>query len=218
MAKKFTPGIPDGFSLNVGPVQDLGDYLDEPPPTPRPQRRAVEAPPAVPVTAAVENVRAFEAAPSSPPPVVPPVSVAESPNTIAAAVPSVPQANIAPASPPVAANEEDRGGRPKAPRREISMTPETLRMSDDLLDIIRNGSGQRDTKANELFHALVLLVHEVKDDLDAHSIPKRGRWGTPTARAYPRELKNAFLRALLRKYAEGEGRTIELRFPVDSAA
>jgi hypothetical protein len=80
------------------------------------------------------------------------------------------------------------------------MTPETLRMSDELLDVIRSGSGQRDTKANELFHALVLLVHEAMDELDPHMVPKRGRWGTPTARAYPLELKNAFLRALLRKY------------------
>ncbi len=65
------------------------------------------------------------------------------------------------------------------------MTPETLTMSDELLEMIRSGSGQQDTKANELFHALVLLVHEVKDEIDLYSIPKRGKWGTPTARAYP---------------------------------
>ena len=103
---------------------------------------------------------------------------------------------------------EDRLPKSKAPRREISMTPETLRMSDELLEVIRSGSGQRDTKANELMHALVLLVHEAMDELDPHAIPKRGRWGTPTARAYPLELKNAFLKALLRKYeTESEGTT-----------
>ena len=111
---------------------------------------------------------------------------------------------VAQAQPQIAVNE-DRLPRPKAPRREMSMTPETLRMSDDLLDVIRSGSGQRDTKANELFHALVLLVHEAVDELDAHAIPKRGRWGSPTARAYPVELKNAFLKALLRKYGTDFG-------------
>ncbi len=35
MAEKFKPGIPSSFSLNVEPVRDLGDYLDEPPPTVR---------------------------------------------------------------------------------------------------------------------------------------------------------------------------------------
>lgn len=79
-------------------------------------------------------------------------------------------------------------------------------------------SGQRDTKANELFHALVLLVYEAMDEIDTHSIPKRGWWGTPTARAYPLELKNSFLKALLTKYAERGGDTIELRYPVGSAA
>jgi hypothetical protein len=85
------------------------------------------------------------------------------------------------------------------------MTPDTLRMSDEILELIRRGSGQRDTKANELIHALVLVAFEVKDELDPHAIPKRGRWGTPTARAYPVELKNAFVQALLKKYAEPEG-------------
>ena len=98
------------------------------------------------------------------------------------------------------------------------MTPETLRMSDELLEVIRSGSGQRDTKANELFHALVLLVHEAMDELNPHTIPKRGRWGTPTARAYPFELKNAFLRALLAKYGTApEGETGH-KYPVDDAA
>jgi hypothetical protein len=86
--------------------------------------------------------------------------------------------------------------------------PDTLRMSDELLDMIRRGSGQRDTKANELFHALVLLVHEVRDQLELDTIPKRGRWGSPTARAYPLELKNAFLRALLAEYAEQNTREV----------
>ena len=118
-----------------------------------------------------------------------------------AAIPPAPVAQVQPRS----AVNEDRLPRPKAPRREMSMTPETLRMSDELLDVIRSGSGQRDTKANELFHALVLLVHEAVDELDAHAIPKRGRWGSPTARAYPVELKNAFLKALLRKYGADFG-------------
>jgi hypothetical protein len=95
------------------------------------------------------------------------------------------------------------------------MTPDTLRMSDELLETIRSGSGQRDTKANELFHALVLLVYEVKDELDPHAIPKRGRWGTPTARAYPLELKNAFLRALLARYGESDA-TAVLKYAANS--
>lgn len=225
MANKFKPGIPDNFSLNVTPVQDLGDYLDEPPPTPRPQRKAPEPQPvaaAAPVVEPTPAPVAVVATPTPPPPAPEPVVHAVVAPPVAPA-PPVQQPVTAPvmSSPANArddAEREERLNRAKAPRREISMTPETLRMSDELLEVIRSGSGQRDTKANELFHALVLLVHEAMDEIDTHSIPKRGRWGTPTARAYPLELKNAFLKALLTKYAERGGDTIELRYPVGSAA
>ena len=214
---KFKPGIPDSFTLNVEPVRDLGDYLDEPSPTP--QRRAKppeqevrgEEAPAVPQTPTIESR-----------PTVPVQSepVAAAPVFVTPAAPveriverTIPQNNLVEPTRPNQPINEDVAPKPKAPRREISMTPETLRMSDELLDLVRSGSGQRDTKANELFHALVLLVHEAMDEIDPHGIPKRGRWGTPTARAYPLELKNAFLRALLRKYGSGSD-----RFTVNDAA
>lgn len=197
MASKFKPGIPDNFSFNVAPVADLGDYLDEPAPTPPPRRE----PPAR----------------KEPPPVVtrPRQQVEEAP---VAAVPPAAPANLdvqrvaAPATPVAApvvdAPSERREGRPRGdrhtgPRREINMSPEALHMSDELLDLIRSGSGQRDTKANELMHALLLLAYEVKDEIDPHTLPKRGRWGTPTARAYPLEIKNALLQALRRKHVGG---------------
>ncbi len=226
---KFRPGIPDTFSLDVEPVTDLGDYLDEP--SPRPPRRArVEATeagearaPAAPATPAP----AARAVVPETPPIVAASPVVAPQEPVVAPAPARPEPTIAlreerisPQAPkpvaPAAASpgapehsppmNQDRLPKPKAPRREISMTPETLRMSDELLEAIRSGSGQRDTKANELFHALVLLVHEAMGEIDPHAIPKRGRWGTPTARAYPLELKNAFLRAVLRKYgAESAG-------------
>ncbi|MBI1213740.1 MAG: hypothetical protein GC190_19955 [Alphaproteobacteria bacterium] len=204
---KFKPGIPDSFTLNVEPVRDLGDYLDEPSPTPqrrpKPQEQEVrgEEAPATPQPSMVE---------ATPTPTVQPEPVVTKPAFIAPSTPveriierPVPQTVVDEPTRPTQPINEDVAPKPKAPRREISMTPETLRMSDELLDLIRSGSGQRDTKANELFHALVLLVHEAMDEIDPHGIPKRGRWGTPTARAYPLELKNAFLRALLRKYGGG---------------
>lgn len=216
---KFKPGIPEAFTLNVEPVSNLGDYLDEPPPTPRPQRKVVEPQPAavavtiepvVPVvTRPVPAVVPVAPAPTPVAPVVEPSPPAVTATPVVQQPAPIPPPPVAAPTIETAAEREERGLRPKAPRREISMTPETLRMSDELLDIIRSGSGQRDTKANELFHALVLLVYEVADELDPHSIPKRGRWGTPTARAYPLELKNAFLKALLRKYADAAGASVD---------
>jgi len=237
---KFKPGIPDSFTLDVSPVADLGDYLDEPSPMPqrkpKPQAAEVGEGNTAAVTARVESVApatAQEPTPSPAPhaivqaPVIERPVVSTPPPQVARAVPVVEappivlrEERVIPQAPPAApsretAVNEDRLPKPKGPRREISMKPETLRMSDELLNVIQSGSGQRDTKPNELFHALVLLVHEALDELDPHTIPKRGRWGTPTARAYPLELKNAFLRALLRKCGAESGDATAKRYLVN---
>src|SRR5262245_13048138 len=220
---KFKPGIPDSFSLNVEPVRDLGDYLDEPGPTPAIPRKGREVAPAEPPAAPAPEAQASPAPEAAAPP---PTSAAAVRATVTPSADPAPP--VAPATPApqmessAGATHDDRregsGGKPKAPRREVSMSPETLRMTDELLEIIRSGSGQRDTYANELIHALVLLAYEAKDGLDAHTLPKRGRWGSPTARAYPLELKNAFLRALLEKHSAPSEEVIRLKYPVNDAA
>jgi hypothetical protein len=219
---KFKPGIPDNFSLNVEPVRDLGDYLDEPGPTPVMPRKGREPSPAKPPAAPAPEVQAPPAPIATAPPPTPAAAVQ------ATVSPTVqPAQAAAPVMPPpqpglteqrIEDSREERGGKPKAPRREVSMSPETLRMTDELLEIIRSGSGQRDTYANELIHALVLLAYEAKDSLDPYSLPKRGRWGSPTARAYPRELTNAFLKALLEKHSGASEEVIRLKYPANDAA
>ncbi len=213
---KFKRGVPEDFSFNPGPVSDLGDYLDEPPPLPRPAKPKTEpaepkvvSGPAVPVATARAGPERRAA--ESPSPAKTTVAVATPPAPPLQAFEAVPER-------PARGEREARPKGPKGPRREISMTPDTLRMSDELLALVRSGSGQRDTAPNEMFHALVLLVYEAREELDPHTIPKRGRWGTPTARAYPLELKNAFLQAILRKYAEATESPSGLRYPVNTAA
>lgn len=216
---KFRPGIPDGFDLNVNvePVSDLGDYLDEPRPLPRPTKKAavstVAPEPRLPqqaqdaATPEVASVTsAYEVGDESvykdgadvgAPANEDRTEVLEPTETVEET--GVGQGTLETRETASAPRARTRPKLPKAPRREISMTPDALDMSDELLEIIGQGSGQRDTKANELFHALVLLAYEVRDELDAYAIPKRGRWGSPTARAYPIEIKNAFVKAILRK-------------------
>jgi chromosome partitioning protein len=81
------------------------------------------------------------------------------------------------------------------------------------------GNYDRTTSLDRQVHELLRQrFYEAKDELDCHTIPKRGRWGTPTARAYPLELKNAFLQALLKKYAELTESPTGLQYPVNSVA
>ena len=69
-----------------------------------------------------------------------------------------------------------------------------------------SATGQRDAKANELFHAAILLLYEVRGELDLHQVPKRGKWGTPTARAFPVALKSAFLEAVIERARKDQRR------------
>jgi hypothetical protein len=85
-------------------------------------------------------------------------------------------------------------------RKQVNMNPETLQMVDELLEYVRTYSPQRDIRASELFHALVLSLHESRAELDVSEIPPRGRWGTPTAQAFPVGLKNAFRKAIVEDY------------------
>jgi hypothetical protein len=85
-------------------------------------------------------------------------------------------------------------------RKQVNMSPETLQMVDELLDYVRTYSAQTDTRASELFHALVLSLYEAREQLDLSKVPPRGRWGTPTASAFPVALKNAIQMAIIQDY------------------
>ena len=84
------------------------------------------------------------------------------------------------------------------PRKQVNMTPETLRMVDELLAQVRGYSMEKDVRTSELFHALVLCVYEARANLDLSVVQPRGRWGSPTAAALPVALKNAFQDAVVR--------------------
>jgi len=78
------------------------------------------------------------------------------------------------------------------------MTPDTLRMIDELLAHIRTNSAERDVRASELIHGLVLAVHEVRPFLDLSHVPPRGKWGSASAAGLPVALKDAFQQAIAR--------------------
>jgi hypothetical protein len=178
-------GLPSTFNLDIpepvreAPVQ-LGDYLDEvDTPVVRP------APRPVPRTT-VEN-RAHESRPGEHRPATP------RPETESSALP-LPRPNEAESAPhkPLPVPKGKRKTPKPPPRKQINATPETLRMIEDLIDHVQTYSVQKDAKASEVFHALVLALYEAREHLDLSDIPPRGRWGTPTAQAFPVALKSAF--------------------------
>lgn len=175
MAEK--KGLPSSFNIdlprkNDRPV-DLGDYLDE------------------------------EVRPSAHPRLVTKPKPAES-NVVE--LPRAESAAIETAPPAPASDPEQQQPRPQkkrkpakkkgAGRKQINATPETLGMLEDLVEHVQTYSEQGDAKASEVFHGLVLALYEAKEFIDLADVPSRGRWGTPTAKAFPVALKNAFQEAI----------------------
>jgi hypothetical protein len=189
---KGNRGLPPSFKLDIpdqGPVQ-LGDYLEEVDAAPvarpaPPKADAPKAPPAPEPGPAAENVVEFRR---------PHVAAEEAPRSAERAEP-----RPAPPTGEPAASRRRRRRIPKAPpRKQINTTPETQRMIDEIIDYVQTYSVQRDAKASEIFHALVLTLHESLEELDLSNVPARGRWGTPTAQAFPISLKSAFKAAISR--------------------
>lgn len=181
-------GLPKSFTIRVpeGPVA-LGDYLDEPapkpaaaPPPPPPPPPPVVEPPPVPVV--VQAVAVAPAPEPVPPPAATPVYYQPPPPP----PPPAPRTNAA-----------------APPRRQFNMSPETLRMLDDLVNHIRMHSAERDVRASEVVHALVLAAHEVQPYLDLTKVPARGKWGSATAAALPVALKDVFQEAIGRRQRRG---------------
>lgn len=178
-------GLPDSFSLDVPqsavsqPVQ-LGDYLDDeeslPPPPRRPRNTAPQAGNIVEMPVKERKEERGDAPRKDTP------------------------QKEAPASPVRKVPPKPRRLTATVLRKQVNMNPETLQMVDELLEFVRTYGPQRDAKASELFHALVLSVYEARAALVIGEIPPRGRWGTPTAQAFPVGLKNAIQKAIVEDY------------------
>ncbi len=198
MAKE-NRGLPSSFKIDIpdrpAPVE-LGDYLDEveAAPAPRPATKPVAPSPAPQpkVARASENVVEFPKAAAP--------AVAREEVTEPERIPK-PQVELD----SQAQSKRRRRRIPKAPpRKQINTTPETQRMIDEIIDFVQSYSVQRDAKASEIFHALVLALHESTEFLDLSSVPARGRWGTPTAQAFPISLKSAIKAAIAQSHKKNQ--------------
>lgn len=168
--------MPPGYNLNIPsqseePVK-LGDYLDEVDAAPTAPRPAVAK--RDEQTNVIELPRAKEGR-----------TEAASESTEEAPKPAENQ------------TAKKRKRKRKGPaRKQINATPEAISMIEELIEHVQTYSVQKDAKASEVFHALVLALHEAREYIDLSEVPARGRWGTPTAKAFPISLKNAFQEAI----------------------
>lgn len=171
MAKQAR-GLPESFSLDLpeeGPIK-IGDFLDEelPIPAPKPIRPAV-----------TEEARG-----------VAPERLASGsgrvkPFTRAQELYTRPDARRCQNGPGVI-------------RYQLNLSPSAKRMLEELVEHVCTYSPESDARVSEVFQGLITVLHHAMHELDLAEIPRRGAWGSVTAKNFPVALSGAFEQAILR--------------------
>ena len=181
-------GLPEGFKLNVAkeafepaPPADIGDYIDENIPAPKPRRLQAArqpspvAPPAPQPAAKAEPVHVPE----------PPAPEHDDPDSPL----------IAEEEAPATTSFRQAGAR-RQQRKEITLDPETLRNLNILVQDVRNSSGEPDVRVSEVLRAIIHAAHEARRNMRFDNVRARGQWGSATARALVTSLHESFIRGI----------------------
>jgi hypothetical protein len=188
---KNKPGLPEGFEIDLDTPSQLGDYLDE--------------------ADFAGNAARVIAAKRAPAPQQPQIQkTAPEPVSVPAPRPPVIETPIAPVRNDAVLDlaEARRRAAPKASpfrrpeRMQFNMRPETAKMFKEIIEFVQRYSLQNDANASEIFGAVMSILHDAKQEMTFNDVPRRGKWGTPTARAFPTSLGNAFARAIASRYAK----------------
>lgn len=191
MSSRAPTGLPSDYKLDLPPgldgPADIPDYLDQELRVSRNKQEVRQAPEPPPAQAQPQHPRK---PPSNPKPQY-------KKETLAKGKAAEPKVEREPALEKAKSNRPDR-----PPRKEIGLDAETLRKVGELVEAVRESSVESDARASEVVRAIVLLVHEASHRVDYSRVDRRGQWGSPTARAFIAELREAYLRAVGSLYME----------------
>jgi hypothetical protein len=78
-------------------------------------------------------------------------------------------------------------------------------MLEELVKHVRTYSPQNDARVSEVFQGIMQLLHNAMDELELAELPKRGAWGSVTAKNFPGALSEAFEGAISRAAQKRRG-------------
>jgi hypothetical protein len=175
-------GLPADFTLDIpdeSPVV-IGDFLDEAPPpvlTRRNVQRESEPLPERPIAA----------------PPFQPVIVRERDAEVGEKAP--PRPVLRPAA-----------KQPSVIRYQLNLTPKSKANFEEIVEYAQTYSSQPDARTSEVFQGMMTLLHNAMDELDISQLPRRGAWGSVTAKNFPGALSEAFERAIVQAANKRGGR------------
>jgi len=88
--------------------------------------------------------------------------------------------------------------QPSVIRYQLNLTPKAKSMLEELVEHVQTFSPQGDARTSEVFQGIMTLLHGAKDELELGELPRRGAWGSVTAKNFPGELSEAFGKAILK--------------------
>ena len=87
--------------------------------------------------------------------------------------------------------------QPSVIRYQLNLTPKAKRMLEEVVEHVRTYSPESDARVSEVFQGIIGLLHSATDELDLAELPRRGAWGSVTAKNFPGALSDAFERAIV---------------------
>ena len=83
-------------------------------------------------------------------------------------------------------------------RYQLNLSPRSKTMLDEIVEHVRAYGQEPNVRVSEVFQGIVGLLHGAMDELDLSGLPRRGAWGSVTAKNFPAALSEAFGDAILR--------------------
>lgn len=110
---------------------------------------------------------------------------------------------IAVTSEPVEPRRQEPVSRP-APRQQpsviryqLNLTQKSKVMLEELVKHVQTYSPQSDARTSEVFQGIMTLLYSAMNELELSDLPRRGAWGSVTAKNFPGALSEAFERAIV---------------------
>src|SRR3954469_943149 len=86
----------------------------------------------------------------------------------------------------------------KVIRYQLNLTPKSKTMFEELMKHVQMFSSEGDTRTSEVFQGIIGILHSAMDELDLADLPRRGAWGSVTAKNFPNALGGAFEQAIVK--------------------
>lgn len=89
-------------------------------------------------------------------------------------------------------------------RLQINLTADAQHMVEELVEQICQQSPEKGVNYNDIIQGLIIKLYESKSQMDVSQLPLRGRWGSPTARSFAKELSSVFGKAIKDNESQAE--------------